>query len=105
MKCRSDHDYLSMMRVGVAGMNAPTSASGCTDGDEQSWCAAGVRNYEAATRALSWSAGLIWLPLLAAAIALSMWVAAAEDAVAGTVRSPLGAFAAGVPVASCCSCS
>lgn len=48
---------------------------------------AGVHDYEVATRALSWSAALLWAPLLAAAIALSFWVAAAEGSVAGTVRA------------------
>ena len=56
-----------------------------------------MHNYETATCALSWSTGLLWLPLLAAAIALSMWVAAAEPAVAGTVRCPLAASTAGAP--------
>ena len=44
-----------------------------------------MHRYEDATRLLTWTALLLWAPVLLAAIALSMWVAAAQRSVAGTV--------------------
>ena len=45
----------------------------------------GVHRYEDASQALTWTAALLWAPALLAALALSVWVAAAQHRVAGTV--------------------